>query len=62
MPTTIALFGAAGKIGTRISKRMQDDPAYRILPVEAGEAGQARLRRGTQHPSTPWTRRSKLTW
>jgi hypothetical protein len=40
---TIALFGAAGKIGTRISNRMKDDPAYRMLHVEAGEAGQARL-------------------
>jgi hypothetical protein len=41
---TIALFGAAGKVGTRISSRMQDDPGYRMLYVEAGEAGQARLR------------------
>jgi hypothetical protein len=41
---TIALFGAAGKIGTRISNRMQGDPAYEMLYVEAGEAGQARLR------------------
>jgi hypothetical protein len=44
MTTTIALFGAAGKIGTRISNRMKDDPDYRILHVEAGEAGVARLR------------------
>ena len=36
---TIALFGAAGKIGTRISNRMQDDPLYRMLYVEAGEGG-----------------------
>ncbi len=41
---TIALFGAAGKVGTRISSRMKDDPGYRMLYVEAGEAGQARLR------------------
>ena len=41
---TIALFGAAGKIGTRISNRMKNDPSYRMLYVEAGEAGQARLR------------------
>jgi D-apionate oxidoisomerase len=41
---TIALFGAAGKVGTRISGRMKDDPAYRMLYVEAGESGQARLR------------------
>jgi hypothetical protein len=42
--TTIALFGAAGKIGTRISNRLRDDPHCRTLYVEAGEAGQARLR------------------
>jgi hypothetical protein len=43
MTITIALFGAAGKIGTRITNRMQDDPEYRMLYVEAGDAGQARL-------------------
>ena len=42
--TTIALFGAAGKIGTRIANRLKDVPEYRVLYVEAGEAGQARLR------------------
>lgn len=49
-PITIALFGAAGKIGTRISKRMQDNPGYRILPVESGDAGQARLRERGEEP------------
>lgn len=42
--TTIALFGAAGKMGTRIANRLRDDPDCRLLYVEAGEAGQARLR------------------
>ena len=42
--TTIALFGAAGKIGTRISDRLSDESKYRLLCVEAGEIGQARLR------------------
>ena len=41
---TIALFGAAGKIGTRIAEKLRDDPEYRTLYVEAGEAGLARLR------------------
>jgi len=41
--TTVALFGAAGKIGTRIANALQDDPEYRVLYVEAGEAGLARL-------------------
>ena len=44
MMTTIALFGAAGKIGTRIASRLKDESEYRVLYVEAGEAGQARLR------------------
>jgi len=42
--TTIALFGAAGKIGTRIADRLKDATEYRTLYVEAGEAGEARLR------------------
>jgi hypothetical protein len=40
---TIALFGAAGKIGTRIANRLRDEPDYRTLYVESGDAGQARL-------------------
>lgn len=42
--TTIALFGAAGKIGGRIAKLLHADSAYQTLFIEAGEAGQARLR------------------
>jgi hypothetical protein len=42
--TTIALFGAAGKMGTRIGDKLRDDAEYRMLYVEAGEAGLARLR------------------
>jgi ketol-acid reductoisomerase len=41
---TIALFGAAGKIGTRIANGLSHDPGYRMLYVEAGEVGLARLR------------------
>jgi D-apionate oxidoisomerase len=44
MKTTIALFGAAGKIGTRITNRLREAPQYHTLYVEAGEAGLARLR------------------
>ena len=42
--TMIALFGAAGKMGMRIADKLGDDPEYRMLYVEAGEAGLARLR------------------
>ena len=44
MAICVALFGAAGKMGTRITARLRDDPEYRMLYVEAGEAGMARLR------------------
>jgi len=42
--TAVALFGAAGKIGTRIANALRDDADYRMLYVEAGEVGLARLR------------------
>lgn len=44
MTTTIALFGAAGNMGTRISNTLRNDAEYRLLHVEAGEAGQAKLK------------------
>jgi hypothetical protein len=44
MATTIAVFGAGGSMGTRACNRLGDDPAYRLLCVEAGEAGRQRLR------------------
>jgi len=44
MEVTVALFGAAGKIGTRISDKLRQTNAYRVLHVEAGDNGIARLR------------------
>jgi ketol-acid reductoisomerase len=41
---TVALFGAAGKIGTRIAGKLRDHPHYAMRYVEAGEAALARLR------------------
>ncbi len=41
--TTIALFGAAGKMGSRISRRLRNNSVYTTLYVESGEAGAARL-------------------
>lgn len=49
---TVALFGAAGKIGSRISEKLRDDPTFRTLYVEAGEAGLARLRDRGLTPSS----------
>ena len=42
--TTIALFGAGGNMGIRLTGTLGRDPNYRLLYVEPGEAGQARLR------------------
>lgn len=42
--TTVALFGAGGKIGARIATLLSRDQRYQSLYVEAGEAGIARLR------------------
>ncbi len=51
MTTTIALFGAAGKMGTRIAQRLSEEPGYRLLYVEAGAAGVARLREKGLNPT-----------
>lgn len=42
--TTIALFGAAGKMGTRITRRLKEAAQYKTLYVEVGEAAHAVLR------------------
>jgi hypothetical protein len=50
--TIIALFGAAGKIGTRIRNRLQHVSEFTTRYVEAGEAGLARLA-AAGLPATP---------
>jgi hypothetical protein len=50
---TIALFGAAGKVGTRVSEKLRDRPEFRTLYVEAGERGLASLRARGLAPSSP---------
>lgn len=40
---TIALFGAGGKMGARLTHNLKDHPEYRMLYVETGAAGLARL-------------------
>jgi hypothetical protein len=49
---TIALFGAAGKVGARITHALRDDPEYRMLYLEAGEVGLARLREWSLEPTS----------
>lgn len=53
--TTIALFGAAGKMGSRISRRLRENDAYQTLYVEAGETGMVRLRERGDTPVQPET-------
>ena len=40
----VAVFGAAGSMGTRETNALKDDPDYRMIYVEADAAGQDRLR------------------
>ena len=46
MSTTIALIGAGGKMGQRVSRNLQPIADYRLLCVEVGEEGKQRLREG----------------
>jgi ketol-acid reductoisomerase len=50
--STVALFGAAGKIGSRIAQKLRDDLDHRVLYVEAGEAGITCLRERGLMPSS----------
>ena len=51
--TTIALFGAGGKIGGRIATLLNQDSRYETLCVEVGEAGQERVRQLGFEPISP---------
>lgn len=50
---TIAIFGAAGNMGTRACQRLAGDSSYRLLYVEGTEAGRARLTERGLEPSAP---------
>ncbi len=41
--TTIALFGAGGKMGVRLATNLKEAPSYEVLHVEVSEEGQKRL-------------------
>ncbi|MFW6189052.1 MAG: phosphogluconate dehydrogenase C-terminal domain-containing protein [Planctomycetota bacterium] len=43
MTTTVALYGAAGKMGTRIAEKLAETAEYQVLHVESGEEGLSRL-------------------
>ena len=48
----VAVFGAAGSMGTRVTNALKDDPDYRMLYVEADVAGQDRLRERGLEPAS----------
>lgn len=43
MKTTVALLGAGGKMGCRLTDNLKDHPEYDMLYIEIGEAGIARM-------------------
>lgn len=49
--TTVAIFGAAGSMGTRSSNALKNDSIYHVLYVEAGEKAMARLRERGVEPT-----------
>ncbi|MDH7571025.1 MAG: NAD(P)-binding domain-containing protein, partial [Armatimonadota bacterium] len=51
--TRVALVGAAGKMGTRISRNLARAPEYETLYCEKGEVGVARLRERGTTPTAP---------
>lgn len=51
MQPTIAVFGAAGNMGTRISRSLKQSGKYELLFVEAGEAGRQKLRDRSDTPT-----------
>jgi hypothetical protein len=53
MSQTIALLGAGGKMGCRITDRIGDDPAYDVRYVEPAPGGRKRLREHGVEETTP---------
>ena len=49
---TVALFGAAGKMGSRISDKLKANDDYRLLYVESGQVGETRLRERDLEPTS----------
>jgi hypothetical protein len=49
--TTIAILGAAGNMGTRACSALKDDPEYDVFFVEAGAAGEQKLRERGLEPT-----------
>lgn len=43
-PASVAIFGAAGNMGTRTSRSLKRSGKYELSFIEAGEAGQQKLR------------------
>lgn len=51
MKTSVAILGAAGKMGTRISESLRDDPSFEALFVESGKEACDKLRNRGDEPT-----------
>ena len=47
----VAIFGAAGNMGTRATNALKDDPEYDVLHVEGNETGEDKLRQRGIEPA-----------
>ena len=50
---TVGVFGAAGSMGTRVVAKLNNNKDYKLLYVEAGEQGQAKLAKRGLCPTPP---------
>lgn len=50
---TIAIWGAAGNMGTRACRRLNENPSYKLLYVEPVPAGEEKLKARGDTPTAP---------
>lgn len=51
--TNVAIWGAAGNMGTRACKRLRESPQYNVIPVEVLHAGVEKLKARGDQPMAP---------
>jgi pyrroline-5-carboxylate reductase len=51
--TTVAIWGAAGNMGTRACTRLCENPQYKVIPVEVLPAGVEKLKARGDQPVAP---------
>ncbi len=63
----VALMGAGGKMGCRITDNLRGNAAYQVTPVETGlgrdrQAGRARALPPVPVARRPWPERTSWSW